>query len=145
MAPVRYSGWWRLAVAVLAVTQIGPPSSSARTAREVVTAENGVVQSTVTGTGNIAAGDDVDVNFQTSGTLAEVYVSAGQHVSQGQLLATLDPTSAQLGVDQAQASLNAAEDQLTAAENGTSTGGARVIEQRHRRDDDELRPDRELG
>ncbi len=89
-----------------------------------MTAENGVVQSTVTGTGNIAAGNDVDVNFQTSGTLAEVYVSAGQHVSQGQLLATLDPTSAQLGVDQAQASLNAAEDQLTAAENGTSTGGA---------------------
>ena len=89
-----------------------------------MTAENGVVQSTVTGTGNIAAGNDVDVNFQTSGTLAEVYVSAGQHVSQGELLATLDPTSAQLGVDQAQASLNAAEDQLTAAENGTSTGGA---------------------
>jgi multidrug efflux pump subunit AcrA (membrane-fusion protein) len=108
----------------VAVTQIGPPSSSARTAREVVTAEDGVVQSTVTGTGNIAAGNDLDVNFRTSGTLAEVYVSADQHVGRGQLLATLDPTSAQLGVDQAQASLNAAEDQLTAAENGTATGGA---------------------
>jgi macrolide-specific efflux system membrane fusion protein len=124
MAPVRL-GLVAVAIAVLAVTQIGPPSSSARTAREVVvTAEKGVVQSTVTGTGNIAAGNDVDVNFQTSGTLAEVYVSSGQHVSQGQLLATLDPTSAQLGVGQAQASLNAAEDQLTAAENGTSSGAA---------------------
>ena len=122
--PLYLLGLLAAGVAVLAVTQIGPPSSSARTAREVVTAENGVVQSSVTGSGNVAAGDDVDVNFQTSGTLAEVYVSAGQHVSKGQLLATLDPTSAQLAVDQAQASLNAAEDQLTAAENGTSTGSS---------------------
>ncbi len=125
----RPSRAWHLAVlgvlaigvAVLAVTQIGPPTSSARTAREVVTAADGVVQSTVTGSGNVEAGSDVDVNFQTSGTLAEVYVSADQHVTKGQLLAELDPTSAQLAVSQAESSLTAAEDQLTNAENGTST------------------------
>jgi multidrug efflux pump subunit AcrA (membrane-fusion protein) len=112
-----------IAIAVLAVTQIGPPGTSARTSREVVTAADGVVQSTVTGTGNVEAGTDVDVNFQTSGTLSQVFVSQGQHVNEGQLLATLDSTSAQLGVDQAQESLTSAQDQLDEVENGTATGG----------------------
>lgn len=111
-------------VVVLAVLQIGAPGSSARTSRELVTAENGVVQSTVTGTGNIAAGSDLDVNFKTGGTLQTVYVSAGQHVTQGQLLATLDPTSAQLSVQQAEENLTAAEDQLTSAESGTTSASA---------------------
>ncbi len=128
----RGSSWpWHLVLlgvlaliaVIVAVLEIGPPSSSARTSREILTAEDGVVQSTVTGTGNIEAGTDVNVNFGTGGTLAEVYVSVGQHVSQGQLLATLDPTSAQLGLEQAQQNLTAAEDQLTAVENGTATGG----------------------
>ena len=111
-----------VAIIVVAILEIGPPTSSARTSKEVVTAENGVVQSTVTGTGNVEAGTDVDVNFKTSGTLQHVYVSEGQHVIKGQLLATLDPTSAQLGVDQAEEQLTAAQDQLTAVENGTATG-----------------------
>ncbi len=113
-----------VAVAVLAGFEVGPPSSSARTSREVVTAEKGVVQSTVTGTGNVEPGTDVDANFRTSGTLQHVYVRVGQRVTQDQLLATLDPTSAQLGVEQAEESLTAAQDQLTAAENGTSTGSS---------------------
>jgi multidrug efflux pump subunit AcrA (membrane-fusion protein) len=111
-----------VAVAVVAILEIGPPTSSARTSTEVVTAATGVVQSTVTGTGNVEAGTDVDVNFKTSGTLQNVYVSQGQHVNKGQLLATLDPTSAQLAVDQAEEQLNAAQDSLTAVEDGTSSG-----------------------
>jgi membrane fusion protein, macrolide-specific efflux system len=98
-----------VAVLVLAIVEIGPPASSARTSKQIVTAEDGVVQSTVTGSGNVEAGTDVDVNFKTSGTLEHVYVSVGQPVTQGQLLATLDPTTAQL-------SLNQAEDQLVAAQ-----------------------------
>ncbi len=108
-------------VAVLAIAQIGPPASSARTSKQVVTAQRGVVQSTVSGSGNVEAGSDLDVNFQTSGTLSHVYVKVGEHVNQGELLATLDPTSAQLTVDQVQKNLASAEDQLTAAENGSST------------------------
>ncbi len=111
-----------VAVAVLAIVEIGPPTSSARTAKEIVTAENGVVQSTVTGSGNVQAGTDVDVNFKASGTLQHVYVSVGQHVTKDQLLATLDPTTAQLSFDQAEDQLIAAQDQLTEIENGTATG-----------------------
>jgi multidrug efflux pump subunit AcrA (membrane-fusion protein) len=109
-----------IAVAVLAVTEIGPPTSSARTSKEIVTAEQGVVQSTVTGSGNIAAGTDVSVNFNTSGTLQDVYVKLGQHVNGGQLLADLDPTSADLQLSQAQEQLTSAEDQLTCLQDQTT-------------------------
>jgi macrolide-specific efflux system membrane fusion protein len=117
-----------VALLVLALIAIGPPGNSARTSTQIVTAEDGVVQSTVTGSGNLAAGSDLNLNFQTSGTLAGVDVKVGQHVTKGQLLATLDSTNAQLALDQAQAQLTAAEDQLTSAESGstssTSAGAA---------------------
>ena len=81
--------------------RIGPSTSSARTSTQIVTAEQGVVQSTVTGSGNIQAGTDLDVNFQTAGPSA-VDVHVGQHVNKGQLFATLDSRSAQLALDQAE-------------------------------------------
>jgi HlyD family secretion protein len=129
---LRQRGPWHLvvlaavavAIVVAALLELGPPSSSARTSRELITAEKGVVQSTVTGSGNVEPGTEVFANFKTSGTLADVFVSVGQHVHQGQLLATLDPTSAQLAVNQAQLSLDAAQDELTAAEDGSSSGSS---------------------
>jgi multidrug efflux pump subunit AcrA (membrane-fusion protein) len=104
-----------------AVVELGPPASSARTSREVITASRGIVQSTVSGTGNVEPGTDVDANFQTSGTLQHVYVKVGDHVIKGQLIGTLDPTAAQRTLDQAQESLTSAEDSLTNAEEATVT------------------------
>jgi macrolide-specific efflux system membrane fusion protein len=108
-------------LAVLAVAEIGPPTSSARTSTQSVTAEKGVVQTTVTGSGNIEAGTDLDVNFQAGGTLSNVFVHVGQHVNKGKLLATLNQSSAQLTLDQAEQNLTAAQDQLSSAESGSST------------------------
>ena len=95
-------------LAALAVAEIGPPASPARTSTQIVTAEKGVVQSTVSGSGNVEAGTDLDMNFQTSGTLSHVYVKVGQHVNKGQLLATLDRSAAQLSLDEAEQNLTAA-------------------------------------
>jgi multidrug efflux pump subunit AcrA (membrane-fusion protein) len=103
-------------VLVLAINQIGGATSSARVERETVTAAEGVVQSTVTGTGNVEPVTDDDVNFQASGTLTHVDVKVGQHVTKGQLLATLDPTSAELTLKEAEAQLVADEDTLTSDE-----------------------------
>src|ERR1700735_4870469 len=64
------------------VLELGTPTSSARTSREVVTAESGVVQSTVSGTGNVEPATDVVANFKASGTLEQVYVHEGQHVDE---------------------------------------------------------------
>jgi macrolide-specific efflux system membrane fusion protein len=111
-------------VGVLAVSQVGIPTSSARVTTEVVTAEDGVVQTTVSGSGNVAAGTDDEVDFATSGTLKHVYVHEGEHVTKGQILAVLDPTSAQLVLDEANATLTAAEDTLEEAEDGSSSASA---------------------
>ena len=42
-------------VAALAAAEIGPPASSARTATQIGTADKGIVQSTVSGSGNVEA------------------------------------------------------------------------------------------
>src|SRR5579875_2788286 len=112
------------AAVVAGILELGPPTSSARTSREVITAADGLVQSTVTGTGNVEAGTDVEANFQTSGILQNLYVKDGDHVVKGQLLATLDPTAAQLTLDQAEENLTAAEDQLTNAEDAQSSASS---------------------
>jgi multidrug efflux pump subunit AcrA (membrane-fusion protein) len=112
------------AAVVAAVIELGPPTSSARTSTEIVTAAKGVVQSTVTGTGNVEPGTDVEANFQTGGTLQHLYVKDGDHVVKGQLIATLDPTAAQLTLDQAESNLTSAQDNLTNAENQTATSGS---------------------
>jgi multidrug efflux pump subunit AcrA (membrane-fusion protein) len=114
-----------LAAAVLAaVLELGPPTQSTRTSTEVVTAASGIVQSTVTGTGNLEPGTDVEASFQASGTLQHLYVKDGDHVAKGQLIATLDPTAAQLTVEQAESSLTSAEDNLTNAESQTATSAS---------------------
>ena len=101
---------------LLATTEVGTPSSTTRISRQVVTAQTGVVQATTSGSGNISAGTDVTVNFNTSGTLARVYVKVGQHVHKGQLLATLDRAAARLTLKQDRKTLTAAKDQLSSDE-----------------------------
>ena len=112
------------AAVVAAVIELGPPTRSTRSSTEIVTAADGVVQSTVTGTGNVEAGTDVEANFQTSGTLQNIYVKDGDHVVKGQLLATLDPSAAQLTLDQAQENLTSAQDNLANAQAQTTTSGS---------------------
>lgn len=135
---------WRRAVALvllgvvavvaglLAVSEVGTPTSSARTETEVVSAADGVVQTSVSGTGNVAAGTDDDVNFATSGTLEHVYVLEGERVRKGQVLASLDPTSAQLTLDEAKETLTAAQDTLSDAEDTSSSSTTTTV------DEDEL-------
>ena len=78
----------------------------------------------MSGTGNVEPGVDDAVNFATSGTLKTIDVTVGQHVKKGQLIATLDPTSAQLTLSEAQDALTSAKDQLTSIEDGDSTSSS---------------------
>jgi HlyD family secretion protein len=103
-------------VLVIAIGQLGGASSSARVERTEVTAADGVVQSTITGTGDLEPVTDEDVDFETSGTLKHVDVKAGQHVHQGELLATLDDGTAALTLKQARATLAQARTTLTSDE-----------------------------
>lgn len=115
-----------IAVAVLVV---GAPSSQTTGLSRVVTASRGVVQATVSGTGNLQAVNQLDLGFKTAGTVTSIHVSQGQHVNAGQLVATLDPQSAEVTLEQSRASLQAAEANLareeeTNGEGSTGTGAS---------------------
>jgi len=109
-----------------AVLVVGPPSSSAVSLTRTAKVAQGVVQSTVSGSGNLQAASQLNLGFRTSGTVTAIYVTQGEHVSQGQLLATLDPQSAEVTLEQAKAALQSAEANLAQEEEtdgeGSSTG-----------------------
>ncbi len=113
------------AVIILGVTQLGSPTSSAaRTSKETVAAENGVVQATVSGSGEVEPGISDTLNFGTSGTLQTVNVTVGEHVNKGQLIATLDPSAAELTLKEAEVTLTEAKDNLAAVKAGDSTASS---------------------
>lgn len=84
-----------LVVIVLAVfvgTRLssGQPSSSAAATTATVT--KGTIHTTLNATGTIISANQVDLNFDTAGKLAELDVAVNQAVTNGQQLAVLEPT-----------------------------------------------------
>jgi multidrug efflux pump subunit AcrA (membrane-fusion protein) len=110
---------------VAAFLVVGPASGSQATVTRTAVAAQGVVQSTVSGSGNLQAASQLDLGFKTSGTVTNIYVTQGQHVTEGQLLATLNPESAEVALEQSRASLQSALANLAQEEESdgeTSTG-----------------------
>jgi multidrug efflux pump subunit AcrA (membrane-fusion protein) len=111
----------------MAVLMLGPPATTQQAQSRVVTAELGVVQSTVSGSGTLAPADQANLNFKTSGVLSAVDVSAGQHVAKGQWLAQINASGAQASLTEAQANLSAAQAKLAetiANPSGSTTAGS---------------------
>ncbi|HEV3046891.1 MAG TPA: biotin/lipoyl-binding protein [Solirubrobacteraceae bacterium] len=111
---------------VAAILVVGPTSESQGTVTRTATVAQGVVQSTVSGSGNLQAASQLNLGFKTSGTVTGIYVAQGEHVTQGQLIASLDPQSAEVTLEQAKASLQSAEANLAKEEETdgeSSTGG----------------------
>jgi HlyD family secretion protein len=110
---------------VAAALVVGPGSSGSTAATRVVSAQEGVVQSTVSGSGNIQPISQLNLGFKTSGVVNRIYVSEGQHVTKGQLVAELNPKSAEVTLEQSRASLQAAEASLAQEEeSGGETSSA---------------------
>ena len=101
---------------VAAFLVVGPPSQSATLQSRVVTAAQGVVQSTVSGSGNLQPDVELNLGFKTSGVVKRIYMSEGQHVADGQLLAELDPEAAEVTLEQAKATLQSSEATLAQLE-----------------------------
>jgi multidrug efflux pump subunit AcrA (membrane-fusion protein) len=104
------------------VLVVGPASSSQATVTRTATVADGVVQSTVSGSGNLQAASQLNLGFKTSGTVTHIYVSQGEQVAQGQLLATLDPQSAEVTLEQSKAALQSAEANLAKEEETDGEG-----------------------
>ncbi len=114
-----------LAAAVLVV---GPASGTTSPAGRVITVGEGVVQSTVSGSGNVQAAAQLNLGFKTAGAVTQIYIHQSQHVVSGQLLAQLDPESAEVTLQQAKATLQAAEASLVQEQEsdgeGAGSGGS---------------------
>ena len=78
----------------------------------------GTVQSSVSASGNVSAATSASVGFGTSGTLTAVDVAVGDRVKAGQVLAKIDPATAQTTLEAAQANLAQAQSALTTAQGG---------------------------
>jgi multidrug efflux pump subunit AcrA (membrane-fusion protein) len=118
--PIYALGASGVGAIVAAVLVVGPAPASQSSVTRTATVAQGVVQSTVSGTGNLEPVSQLELGFKTGGTVTHIYVKQGQEVAQGQLLATLDPQSAEVTLEQAKASLQSAEANLAKEE---ETGG----------------------
>jgi HlyD family secretion protein len=113
-----------VAVIVLAIAVallLNRPQSGAATTISTTTVARGNIVATVSGSGTVAAAQTLDLPFQTSGKVTDVFVSEGDTVDAGQALARLDTRDLQLQVDIAQSQLDSAKAQLAQAQQGNAT------------------------
>ncbi len=83
---------------------------------QVVPVTTGTIQQTVASSGTIQPASQANLNFAVSGTVTAVDVKAGQTVTSGQVLATVDTTALSEEVSAAQAQLSSANARLAADE-----------------------------
>ncbi len=79
---------------------------------ETVAVRTGTIQQTVASSGTIEPASQANLNFGVSGTVTAVNVKAGQTVTAGQVLATVDTTALLEDLNAAQAQLASAEARL---------------------------------
>jgi multidrug efflux pump subunit AcrA (membrane-fusion protein) len=94
-------------------------SEAATQATRTVAASLTTMQKAVTGSGTIAPAVQEDVSFAVSGTVTSVAVAAGQTVTAGQTLATVDTLELNADLLQAQATLAKARATLSDATDGS--------------------------
>lgn len=97
------------------------PSHASQASTSTVTADNGTVLASVSASGTVQSAQQQNVNFSTAGTLTEVDVKVGDHVTAGQVLAKIDPTNAQNSLSVAQAQLTAAQEALAQAQSNAAS------------------------
>jgi len=86
---------------------------------QLVSAQDAVTDRRVSTTGTLAADEQVVLGTKVAGRVSELLVDLGSRVRQGDTVARLDPTDAQLRVDQAQAALQQARVRLGLPAEGT--------------------------
>jgi multidrug resistance efflux pump len=114
---------------VAAILLVGPASGSPTAVTRTAKAAEGVVQSTVSGSGNLQPASQLNLGFRTSGTVTKIYVTQGAHVTEGKLIAELNPQSAEVTLEQSKATLlsaeaNLAKEEETDGEGATGSGNS---------------------
>jgi HlyD family secretion protein len=101
------------AVAASAMTGGRKPVAAKTT---TFTVRSGTVTMTASASGTVQPIDSRALTFGTSGTVSTLKVKAGDRVTEGETLATLDPAAAQSAVSSAQSALDAANTNLSLAQ-----------------------------
>jgi membrane fusion protein, macrolide-specific efflux system len=97
------------------------PTSGFQVTTEVVKVTTGTMKQTVAASGTIEPTTTADLNFGASGKVTAVNVVAGQTVTAGQVLATVDSTALQDDVNSAQSSLTSAQAKQSSDEDDGAT------------------------
>jgi multidrug efflux pump subunit AcrA (membrane-fusion protein) len=123
--------WWIIGAA--AVVLIGgatgltlwltssSPSAGLVLKTETVAVTTGTIKQTVATSGSLEPSSQATLSFAVSGTVTAVNVKAGQQVTSGQVLATVDTTALQANVDAAQAQVDSAEARLSSDESSKAS------------------------
>lgn len=64
----------------------------------------GTITQTITGSGQVSASNQIDIQSQSSGMINSIPVSVGEHVDAGQLIATIDARQAAMNLENARIS-----------------------------------------
>ena len=105
-----------LVLSALIYRDIFVPGKNAASSLNLYTVGRRTVTASVTGTGNLVPMTQSNVNFRVTGILTEIDVKVGDHVTAGQVLARVDPTSEQQALAAAQANFQVAQANLQAAQ-----------------------------
>ncbi len=113
---------WVTIVVVLAVGAyivLKPSASVANTITDI--AQLGELEETVLATGQVVSNTDLDLSFNTSGTVRSIRVKVGDKVKRGQVLATLNSGLERGNLTSAKGALAAAKARLSKTVDGYST------------------------
>ena len=94
----------------------GSPATGLVISSETVKVTTGTIKQTVATSGTLEPASEASLDFGVSGTVTGVDVHAGEAVTAGQVLATVDTTALNADVDAAQANLAAAQARLSSDE-----------------------------
>jgi HlyD family secretion protein len=125
--------WLKISLAALALIAIvvagvsckGSDAASATTSI-VATVQKGTISNTVTGTGNLALSNTQDLAFEMAGTVQDIMVNAGQTVTKGQQLVTLDTTDWDNQIKTLQQALQTAQRNLTNAQSTVANDQSQI-------------------
>ena len=113
--------------AVIVNRQTATANAAAASSRlQTASASRGTIVAMVNAAGNVSTAQTASLNFQTTGRVAQVNVQVGDHVKQGQVLASLDTTDLDLALKSAQATLATAQANLDAARAKYATNNDQV-------------------
>lgn len=110
-----------LIIAVVVICGIGlmlrgqKPPDKGISADATTTVDRGDLDSTIVETGTVNANQVVELKSLVSGRLMKLNVDVGDHVTQGQLIAIIDPRETQLQVDQLRAQVKGAQSSVEKA------------------------------